>query len=158
LQRSHPQLFSHDQRGLSHHQTDDPWDSWPMSKALQAASIWRGVNLSKGETSSLLSQIERESRELLFTRLPYLGASGRIERDLYCRVCAQASYEDRLSRVPELVNVRMDGTSSHTCMALQQAAGLRWSRNGFFEHIRECPCIKILMDNRICQAPPCDAR
>jgi hypothetical protein len=147
LQRRQPHLFSRDHGGLKHEELEDPWDSWSMSKALQrVAATWQTVDLPKKVTFKFLLDLEPESRELLFARLPFLGDTGEIERGIYCRVCAQASVENRLSSQPKFVSLRMQGDSSHTRMSVHQASGLRWTRAGFFEHIRECPCIKIMMD------------
>jgi hypothetical protein len=147
LQRTHPHLFSRDHEGLTLDELEDPWDSWSMSKALQrVAATWQTVDLRKKVTFDFLLDTEPESRELLFTKLPYLGDTGEIERDLYCRVCAQASVENRLSTQPKFVSIRSEGHSGHARMAVHRASGWRWTRAGFFKHIRECPCIKIMMD------------
>jgi hypothetical protein len=148
LMRAYERIHS----ALTQDRLEDPWDSWSMSKAMQRVAQRQTVDPPAVATFTFLIQLDKESRELLFVRLPYLNDSGQIGRELFCRVCAQASREDRLSRLPAPVSIRIEGDSNSTTMRLDQAAQLAWTRAGFFEHIRECPGIKFLMDRRYAEA------
>jgi hypothetical protein len=113
----------------------------------ELAKNWEPVELPFESTINFLWEIQNQTCDSLYLRLPQVRRSVQIERDLFCRVCQAAARDADFGPHQRLVQIRTEGRhGAESLMYVAQAANLAWTREGFFRHIRECPCIPMLRE------------